>query len=109
MVTKAVHLELVEGLSTQDFIQAFLNFTGIRGVCTRLWSDNGTNFQGAEKELRAMLRSWREMDMGKLLQKYSTYGMAFHYSSSTTSRRTMGSGCEIDEISFTQSRRTTQI
>lgn len=29
-------------------------FTGIRGVCTRLWSDNATNFQGAEKALKKM-------------------------------------------------------
>ena len=41
MVTKAVHLELVESLSTEDFIEAFRNFTGIRGRCERLWSDNG--------------------------------------------------------------------
>lgn len=43
MVTKAVHLEMVESLSTEDFIEAFWNFTGIRGRCERLWSDNGKN------------------------------------------------------------------
>ncbi|XP_055847948.1 uncharacterized protein LOC129913326 [Episyrphus balteatus] len=72
MVTKAVHLELVESLSTADFIQAFLRFTSIRGACLRLWSDNGKNFEGAAIELKKMLRSWNEMDMAKALQKYGT-------------------------------------
>lgn len=40
MVTKAVHLEQSEDLSTAEFIQAFLRFTSIRGSCTKLWSDN---------------------------------------------------------------------
>lgn len=72
MVTKAVHLELAEDLSTTEFIQAFLRFTSIRGSCTKLWSDNGKNFVGAEKELAKMLRSWKRFDMAKQLQKEGT-------------------------------------
>lgn len=49
MATKAGHLELVDGLSTAAFVSAFLRFTGIRGSCSHLWSDNGTNLVGAEK------------------------------------------------------------
>lgn len=62
MATKAVHLELVNGLSTQDFIKAFLRFTSIRGKCTHLWSDNATNFVGADAELERMARSWADAD-----------------------------------------------
>lgn len=62
MSTKAVHLELVEDLSTAAFIAAFLRFTGIRGSCTHLWSDNGTCFVGAEKELAKMVNSWSKID-----------------------------------------------
>lgn len=72
MATKAVHLELVEGLSADDFIQGFMRFTSIRGPCARLWSDNGTNFKLAEKELAQMLHSWRKADMGKALQALNT-------------------------------------
>lgn len=72
MVTKAVHLELAESLSTEHFIEAFQNFTSIRGVCERLWSDNGKNFEGAASELREMLQSWDASDMGKMLQTYGT-------------------------------------
>lgn len=70
MVTKAVHLELAEDLSTAEFIQAFLRFTSLRGACTRLWSDNGKNFVGAEVELARMLRIWKNMDMAQELQKH---------------------------------------
>lgn len=52
--TKAIYLEAVSDLSTQGFIAAFRRFTGRRGPCRTLWSDNGTNFKGASKELRSM-------------------------------------------------------
>lgn len=57
MATKAVHLELVDDLSIAAFIAAFPRFTGVRGSCTHLWSDNGTCFIGAEKELANMVNS----------------------------------------------------
>lgn len=72
MVSKAVHLELVEDQSTAEFIQAFLRFTSLRGNCTRLWSDNGKNFVGAGKELAAMLRSWKHVDIEGALLKHGT-------------------------------------
>lgn len=72
MVSKAVHLELAEDLSTKEFIQAYLRFTSIRGACLRLWSDNGRNFVGAEKELARMLRGWKQMDLGSELQRLGT-------------------------------------
>lgn len=37
-----------------------------------MWSDNGTNFKLAEKELARMLRSWKQVDMGKALQAFGT-------------------------------------
>lgn len=72
MASKAVHLELVDGLSADDFIHGFMRFTSIRGPCARMWSDNGTNFKLAEKELARMLRSWKQVDMGKALQALGT-------------------------------------
>lgn len=53
MATKAVHLELVSDLSTKTFIAAFKRFISRRGPCSDLYSDNGTNFVGANRELRS--------------------------------------------------------
>ncbi|XP_055634174.1 uncharacterized protein LOC129774459 [Toxorhynchites rutilus septentrionalis] len=55
MCTKAVHLELVNDLSTDRFLQALRRFISRRGMCTNLYSDNGTNFVGARNKLREFL------------------------------------------------------
>ncbi|XP_029162327.1 uncharacterized protein LOC114933911 [Nylanderia fulva] len=51
MTVKATHLELVGDLSTQSFLAAFDRFCARRGVPTAMYSDNATNFQGAQREL----------------------------------------------------------
>ncbi|KAK2577936.1 hypothetical protein KPH14_012848, partial [Odynerus spinipes] len=55
LTTSAVHLELVSDYSTAGFIVAYRRFTSRRGIPHTLYSDCGTNFQGAEAELRKML------------------------------------------------------
>lgn len=56
LATKAIHLELVSDLSAVAFISAFRRFVSRRGHCDLLWSDNATNFRGADAELRSMLK-----------------------------------------------------
>ncbi|XP_055906553.1 uncharacterized protein LOC129941828 [Eupeodes corollae] len=55
--TSAVHLELATDYSTEGFIAAFKRFTGRRGICSTLRSDCGTNFVGADAELRKLFNS----------------------------------------------------
>ncbi|XP_045448920.1 uncharacterized protein LOC123657418 [Melitaea cinxia] len=50
--TKAVHLELVSDLSTPGFLAAFRRFCARRGCPRRVYSDNGTNFVGANRLLK---------------------------------------------------------
>lgn len=52
LCTKAIHLEIVSDLSSQSFLAAFKRFVGRRGRCQRLYSDNGTNFVGADRILQ---------------------------------------------------------
>lgn len=56
-VTKAIHLELVSDLTTSAFIAAFKRFSSRRGHCRELWSDCGTNFIGASRELDLQFRN----------------------------------------------------
>ena len=57
--SRAVHIEDVSSLETDTFIQALHRFIAVRGRPKEIWSDNGTNFCGADKELQ---RSIRELD-----------------------------------------------
>ncbi|KMQ88170.1 hypothetical protein RF55_12386 [Lasius niger] len=52
LATKAIHLECVDDYSTDGFLAAFSRFVGRRGFPTDMYSDNGTNFQGADREFQ---------------------------------------------------------
>ena len=51
MTTRAVHIEMAGSLSTPDFLNAFRTFCNLRGQPKYIYSDNGTNFQGAKNLL----------------------------------------------------------
>ena len=53
--TNACHLEPVSDLTTEAFIAALRRFVSRRGKPAVIQSDNGTNFVGADKELRTLL------------------------------------------------------
>ncbi|XP_071056054.1 uncharacterized protein [Onthophagus taurus] len=52
--TKAIHLELVSDMSTEAFIASLRRFVSRRGRCELIFSDNGTNFVGANRRLEEM-------------------------------------------------------
>lgn len=52
LCTKAVHIELVSSLSTEAFLNALKRFIARRGKVSCMYSDNGTNFQGAANSLK---------------------------------------------------------
>ena len=52
MATKAVHLEVVRDLSSDGFLAALCCFVAHRGCPETLTTDNGTNFIGAQRELK---------------------------------------------------------
>ena len=58
--SRAVHIEDVSSLETDTFIQALVRFISVRGCPKEIWSDNGTNFTGAEKELRLSVQDLNE-------------------------------------------------
>lgn len=62
MTSKAIHLELVSELSTEMFLNALKRFVARRGLCTHIYSDNATNFTGANNEL---------LEVNKILEQSS--------------------------------------
>ncbi|XP_022837004.1 uncharacterized protein LOC111364391, partial [Spodoptera litura] len=61
MATRAVHIEVVSDLTTEGFLAAFKRFVSRRGHCRHIWSDNGTNFVGAAKELQMLFNQQSSM------------------------------------------------
>ncbi|XP_022170758.1 uncharacterized protein LOC111034046 [Myzus persicae] len=49
--TKAVHIELVCDLTTESFLNALRRFVSRRGIVSDIYSDNATNFVGANRRL----------------------------------------------------------
>lgn len=60
LVTRAVHLEPVMDISAEAFLAAYKRFTARRGVSEIIYSDNGTNFVRADKDLKMAVKSWQE-------------------------------------------------
>ncbi|XP_029157307.1 uncharacterized protein LOC114929792 [Nylanderia fulva] len=52
----ALHLELVSDYTSESFLAAFDRFVSRRGLPLCVYSDNGTNFKGAENKLKSQLR-----------------------------------------------------
>ncbi|XP_073847138.1 uncharacterized protein isoform X2 [Musca autumnalis] len=79
MVTKAIHLEAVTDLTTNAFLAAFRRFISRRGACTDLYSDCGTNFVGASKELEVIYNKAKNSLPEELLQALSLNGTDWHF------------------------------
>lgn len=78
MATKAVHLELVSDLSSPTFILALKRLIARRGCPKHIYSDNGTNFVGADRELKKQLSQLTQtMQMGH--KDIKELGIEWHF------------------------------
>ncbi|KAK7878865.1 hypothetical protein WMY93_034256, partial [Mugilogobius chulae] len=70
LALRAIHIEVAPSLSTDSFINALRRFIARRGQVRELRSDNGTNFVGAERELKMAIEQWNQAQVHEvLLQK----------------------------------------
>ncbi|XP_011858105.1 PREDICTED: uncharacterized protein LOC105555687 [Vollenhovia emeryi] len=52
--TKAVHIELATDMTSEAFLNVFKRFISRRGYPSHIYSDNGLNFVGAQRELNEL-------------------------------------------------------
>ena len=70
MNSRAVHLEVAKSLETDDFILLLMRFLNRRGHVKELRSDNGSNFVGADREIKEAIEHIDEEKVrSELLQR----------------------------------------
>lgn len=72
MATKATHLELVNGLTTEAFIAALDRFFSVRGYSSEIYSDNGTNFVGTNNEFKKIAELHRSAEHQEQVTNHCT-------------------------------------
>ncbi|XP_062711573.1 uncharacterized protein LOC134289576 [Aedes albopictus] len=60
LTVRAIHVEIAHSLNADSCIMALRNFMARRGVPSRIFSDRGTNFVAANKELEAALKEMNQ-------------------------------------------------
>ena len=64
--TKAVHNEIVTSLTTEAFLAALRRFIARRGRPKQIYSDNGTNFQGASNQLHDIYKMLHSSQLARV-------------------------------------------
>ena len=82
LTIRAVHIEVASSLDTDSFIDAFRRFIARRGQVKILRSDNGTNFIGAERELK---RAIEELNSSKIENTLRQRGIQWMFNPPTGS------------------------
>ena len=65
MSVRCVHLEVVESMETDDFLNALQRFISRRRKPNKMLSDCGTNFKGASNELKEELKKLNQIKIGE--------------------------------------------
>lgn len=80
MTIKAVHLEVVSDLTTEGFLAAMRRFMARRGAPTHIHSDNGTNFVGANNQLRELYMLLNSDEHKTKVERFSTeHNITWHF------------------------------
>lgn len=78
MITRAVHIDIVTDLTSVAYIACYERFIARRGRCKKLFSDNGTSFKGAEKEMKKAIEHWMDKET---LEHIHDRGTDWHFMS----------------------------
>lgn len=70
MCSRAIHIEMLDDLTTEAFINSLRTFIAIRGNVRQLRCDQGTNYAGAKREF---LNAMKDLDQ----EEIKKYGCEF--------------------------------
>lgn len=80
MAIKAVHLEIASDLTTDGFLAAFRRFIARRGIPQHVYSDNGTNFTGANNHLKELYVIFNSDEHKKRTSKFAVeHHISWHF------------------------------
>ena len=77
--TRCVHLEAVQDLTTESFMQALIRFISRRGKPDMIYSDNAKTYKATDKELAKL---YRTIEWDKVGEKAAERGISWTYSCS---------------------------
>ncbi|XP_055600813.1 uncharacterized protein LOC129749764 [Uranotaenia lowii] len=69
LTIRAIHLQVVHSLTTSSCIMAIRNIMSRRGVPICIYSDRGTNFIGADRELKSVLK---DVNQNRLMEEFTS-------------------------------------
>ena len=78
LVSRALHLDLIVDYSTDAFLQAFRRFMSLRGMPKCVYSDPGSQLEGASNELQKMIEG---LDQTRLKEFGVTNAMDWKFTS----------------------------
>ena len=67
LVTRAIHIEVVQSMDTDSFVNSMRRLVARRGLPEMIRSDNGTNFVGGNKELSQAISQWNQRQIHESL------------------------------------------
>lgn len=67
LVTKAIHLEVVSDLTTEAFLASLKRLFARRGKARAIYSDNATNFIGANNNLKEIFEFMQRAENKKII------------------------------------------
>ncbi|XP_049316554.1 uncharacterized protein LOC125779317 [Bactrocera dorsalis] len=77
--TKVVHLELCTNLTTEAFLAAFARFVARRGFPSKIMSDNGKTFIGAQRATEKQFVDFLKQVSPDIIQKYAPQGINWQF------------------------------
>jgi hypothetical protein len=82
LASRAIHLESLDDMTSDAFINGLRNMIAIRGNVSLIWCDRGTNFIGACGEFKM---AWREMDSDRITSEMLKIRCEFRFNPPSSS------------------------